>query len=78
MTEEGRVRVVLFGLDLGEYDMEKSMEELSALAEANNMEAVGELVQKRAVPEAATYLGEGRAGRGAHAVPEPRRRGRRF
>ena len=37
-------RQVLFGLDLGEYDMEKSMEELSALAEANNMEAVGELV----------------------------------
>lgn len=64
MTEEGRVRVVLFGLDLGEYDMEKSMEELSALAEANNMEAVGELVQKRAVPEAATYLGEGRLAEG--------------
>lgn len=57
--------------------MEKSMEELSALAEANNMEAVGELVQKRAVPEAATYLGEGGWPR-AHAVPEPRRRGRRF
>ena len=28
------VKALLFGLDLGEYDMEKSMEELAALAEA--------------------------------------------
>ena len=41
---------VLTGLDLGEYDMEKSMEELAALAEAAGMEAVAEVVQKRAAP----------------------------
>lgn len=64
MTQEGRARVVLFGLDMGEYDMEKSMAELTALAEANGMEAVGELVQKRQTPEAATYLGEGRLAEG--------------
>ena len=64
MTQEGLKKVVLFGLDLGEYDMEKSMAELTALAEANGMEAVGELVQKRQTPEAATYLGEGRLAEG--------------
>lgn len=58
------VKAVLFGLDLGEYDMEKSMEELAALAEAAGMQAVAEVVQKRAVPEAATYLGEGRLAEG--------------
>ena len=47
------VKALLFGLDLGEYDMEKSMEELAALAEAAGMEAVAEVVQKRAAPEAA-------------------------
>lgn len=58
------VKALLFGLDLGEYDMEKSMEELAALAEAAGMEAVAEVVQKRAAPEAATYLGEGRLAEG--------------
>lgn len=64
MTQEGNIKVVLFGLDRGEYDMERSMEELSALAEANHMECVGQIVQKRDVPEAATYLGEGRLAEG--------------
>ena len=58
------MKVVLFGLDLGEYDMDRSMDELSALAEANNMEAVAVLTQKRDTPEAATYLGEGRLAEG--------------
>ena len=44
--------------------MEKSMEELAALAEAAGMEAVAEVVQKRAAPEAATYLGGGRLAEG--------------
>lgn len=64
MTDSGMIKVVLFGLDLGEYDMEKSMDELAALAQANGMEAVARLVQKRDVPESATYLGEGRLAEG--------------
>lgn len=64
MTDSGMIKVVLLGLDLGEYDMEKSMDELAALAQANGMEAVARLVQKRDVPESATYLGEGRLAEG--------------
>lgn len=65
------VKALLFGLDLGEYDMEKSMEELAALAEAAGMEAVAEVVQKRAAPEAATYLGGGAPCRRQASVPQP-------
>ena len=36
------------------------MEELSALCEANGMEAVAQIVQKRAAPEAGTLLGDGK------------------
>ena len=53
-------KVLLLGLDLGKFDPDRSMEELSALAEANNMEPVAQLVQKRAAPEAGTVLGEGK------------------
>lgn len=54
------LKVLLLGLDLGEYDMDRSMEELSALCEANNMQAVASLVQKKDAPEAGTVLGEGK------------------
>ena len=60
MTQEETIKIALFGLDQGQYDMERSLQELAALAEANGMEPVAEVVQKREVPEAATYLGEGR------------------
>lgn len=54
------VKVVLLGLDLGQFDADRSMEELSALCEANGMEAVAQIVQRRAAPEAGTLLGEGK------------------
>ena len=57
-------KVLLLGLDLGKFDPDRSMEELSALAEANNMEPVAQLVQKRAAPEAGTVLGEGKLAEG--------------
>ena len=53
-------KVALFAADCGEYDMERSMQELAALAEANRMEPVAEIVQKRDVPDGASFLGEGR------------------
>ena len=59
-TEGDALPVVLLALDQGRYDMARSLDELRALAEANGMEAVAEVVQKRAVPEAATMLGEGK------------------
>ena len=54
------VRVVLLSLDQGRFDAARSLDELAALAEANGMEAVAAVTQKRSVPEAATMLGEGK------------------
>ena len=59
-TQGEAIPVVLLALDQGRYDMARSLDELRALADANGMEAVAEVVQKRAVPEAATLLGEGK------------------
>ena len=55
-----KLPVVLLALDQGKYDMARSLDELRALADANSMDAVAEVVQKRATPEAATLLGEGK------------------
>ncbi len=59
-AENAPQKVLLLGLDLGVYDAERSMEELTALAEANGMEPVAEILQKRKTPEAATAIGAGR------------------
>lgn len=55
-----KLPVVLLALDQGKYDMARSLDELRALADANGMDAVAEVVQKRSTPEAATLLGEGK------------------
>lgn len=55
-----KLPVVLLALDQGKYDMARSLDELRALADANGMEAVAEVTQKRSTPEAATLLGEGK------------------
>lgn len=54
------IKALLLGLDLGLFDAERSMAELANLAQANGMEAVGEVLQKRSAPDAATALGIGR------------------
>ena len=59
-TDGEKLPVVLLALDQGRYDMTRSLDELRALADANGMDAVAEVVQKRATPEAATMLGEGK------------------
>ncbi|MFV0352862.1 MAG: GTPase HflX [Oscillospiraceae bacterium] len=58
--DEGPAKAILLGLDLGKYDAERSMAELSALAEAGGYVSVAELLKKRAAPKAGTVLGEGR------------------
>ena len=60
LTETPPARVVLLALDQGQWDCARSLAELSALCEAGHMEAVGQVVQKRATPEAATMLGSGK------------------
>lgn len=58
--ENPPVRVVLLSLDLGKFDAARSLDELAALAEANGMEAVATVSQRRSAPEAGTLLGEGK------------------
>lgn len=58
--EERRPRVVLLALDQGKFDARRSLDELTALAEADGMEVAAEVVQRRQTPEAGTMLGEGK------------------
>lgn len=60
LTQRPPVKVVLLGVDLGQYDADRSMAELEALAEANHMQAVAQVLQKRDAIDVATVLGEGR------------------
>ena len=53
-------RILLLALDLGQYDMDRSLEELTALAQANRMEVAAQIVQKRDAPETGTVLGAGK------------------
>ena len=51
---------VLAGVDCGEYDAERSIDELEELAKSADAVVVGKLLQKRERPNPATYLGEGK------------------
>lgn len=53
-------RAVLVGIDLGEYDMDISLDELEELAKTAGAEVVAKLVQKRPEPDKATGIGEGK------------------
>jgi GTP-binding protein HflX len=68
LKETPPVKVLLLALDMGEWDCERSLAELAALCEANHMEAAGQVVQKRAAPEAATMLGSGKVDEARLAV----------
>lgn len=57
---EARTRVILVGLDTGEYDAESSMEELEELADTAGCEVVATVIQSRPAPEAATCIGAGK------------------
>lgn len=54
------VQALLLAVDLGQYDAERSLEELAALADAAGMQVVAEVLQKRDKPEPATVMGAGR------------------
>lgn len=58
-SEENKERAFLISLDCGEYDAESSMAELEELAKTSGAEIIGEMIQKRPTPEAATYMGKG-------------------
>ncbi len=58
--EERLTRVILVGIDTGDYDAEVSMQELAELADTAGCEVVGTALQSRPAPEAATCIGAGK------------------
>lgn len=54
------VKAMLAAVDCGEYNMDDSIKELTALCEAAEMEVVLSIVQKKDNPENKYYLGEGK------------------
>ena len=60
LTETPPTKVVLLALDQGLWDCERSLAELSALCEANHMEAVAQITQKRQTTETGIVLGSGK------------------
>ena len=70
LTETPPTKVVLLALDQGLWDCERSLAELSALCEANHMEAVAEVTQKRQTPETGIVLGSGKLEEAAAAAAE--------
>ncbi len=59
-TEIKIPRVMLCAVDIGEYDAEKSLDELEELAQTAGAETVVRIVQKRPSYEPATCVGSGR------------------
>lgn len=53
-------RVILVSVDTGEFDAERSMEELKELAKTDGVEIVGCVTQKRPSYDTATCIGSGR------------------
>ena len=53
-------RVILVSADTGEFDAERSMEELKELAKTDGVEIVGCVTQKRPSYDTATCIGSGR------------------
>ena len=60
LVETPPTKVILLALDQGLWDCERSLNELAALCEANHMEAVASVTQKRQTPETGIVLGSGK------------------
>ena len=57
---EKRTGVILVGLDIGEYDAERSIDELAALSETAGCEVLRTVIQPRQAPVSATCIGSGK------------------
>ncbi len=58
--QNARTKVILIGIDTGEYDAKISIDELAELAETAECEVVRSVLQSRPAPEAATCIGSGK------------------
>ena len=70
LTETPPTKVVLLALDQGLWDCARSLAELAALCEANHMEAVAQITQKRQTPETGIVLGSGKLEEASLAAQE--------
>ena len=70
LVETPPTKVILLALDQGLWDCERSLNELAALCEANHMEAVASVTQKRQTPETGIVLGSGKLEEAAAAAGE--------
>ena len=59
-VSENRPRVMLCAVDIGEYDAERSLDELAELADTAGADTVIRVIQKRPSYEPATCIGSGR------------------
>ena len=59
VLRDDEYRAIIAGIAMDD-DIEHSMDELEALAEADGVEVIGRLIQARQRPERATYLGSGK------------------
>ncbi len=53
-------RALLVSVDTGDFDAQASIDELEELAHTAGAEVLAKMVQKRAAPDAATFIGSGR------------------
>lgn len=62
LTTESDIRIkgILITVDHGEFDAQRSIDELEELAETAGVETCGKIIQKRPSPDTATYVGSGR------------------
>ena len=60
MQEKQSEKAILISADVGEYDCEASVDELSELAKTAGAEEIARVIQKRAAYEPATVIGEGK------------------
>lgn len=60
INEEKQETALLIAVDTGDYDAEVSMQELCELASTAGAVTVGQMIQKRAAVEGATFVGKGR------------------
>lgn len=60
MEEKKLTKAILVGADIGDYDSEVSMDELSELARTAGAEELARVIQKREAYESATVIGEGK------------------
>ena len=70
LVETPPTKVILLALDQGLWDCERSPNELAALCEANHIEAVAQISQKRQTPETGIVLGSGKLEEASLAAQE--------